>query len=117
MTYNIEELVQLYSRLIENIEQLNLPAKEQIEKLKGFVVADEIASDYSDIGLAYAKILVENEWITEEQYEKMKVIDFYFEKMSGNTDLWTNEALRKSAEWEECRDLAKRLLKDLGIQK
>lgn len=116
MIYDIEELVQIYNRLIENIEQLNLTAEEQIEKLKGFAVADEITSDFSDIGLPYAKILVENGWITEEQYKKMKAIDLCFEKMSDNKDLWTNEALRKSAEWEECRNLAKRLLKDLGIQ-
>ncbi|ADN97548.1 hypothetical protein [Lactiplantibacillus plantarum] len=42
--------------------------ENQIKQLKGFSVADELASDFSDITLNYAKKLFENAWITTKQY-------------------------------------------------
>lgn len=63
---NVEELMLMHKRIIENLEEFSMPAKQQMEKLKDFVVTDELASDFSDIALQYAKILFDNGWLTKE---------------------------------------------------
>lgn len=110
----IEELILFYDRLIENVKQITLTASEQIDKLKGFAVADEIASDFSDIAKPYAIKLFENEWLSDEQLNIVNKIDEQLEQMSGNKELWTDEALTKSIEWQQCRELARELLKLLS---
>lgn len=108
--YEIEELVQLYERMIENIAQFSLEAELQIEQLKGFVVADEIASNISDVAKPYALILFQNEWISQEQFAMIEGIDKKLETMSADKQLWTEAALTTSREWEECRKMGKELL-------
>ncbi len=68
MEKNIEEIVQCYDRFVDIVKQISMNAKEQIVKLKGTIIADELASDFSEIGMMYAKELLENEWLTQEQY-------------------------------------------------
>jgi len=109
--YEVEELVQLYERLIENIEQLAMDAETQIEKLKGFSVADEIASDISDVAKPYAFILLKNEWMSPEQFKVFEDTDRKLEKVSDNKKLWTELALIESEEWEECRKQGRELLR------
>jgi len=106
----IEKLMVFYDRLIENVKQISLDASEQIDKLKGFAVADEIASDFSDIAKPYAIKLFENGWLSDEQLNIVNKIDQQLEQMSNNKELWTDEALAKSIEWDQCRELARELL-------
>jgi len=115
MNNNIEteELMLFYDRLIENIKQISLDASEQIDKLKGFAVADEIASDFSDIAKPYASKLFKNEWLSSEQINLVNKIDENLDQMSNNKELWTDEALTRSNEWKQCRELARELLKSL----
>lgn len=108
--YEVEELVQLYERMIENIVQFSLEAELQIEKLKGFVVADELASNISDIAKPYALILFQNEWISQKQFTMIEEIDKKLEIMSADKQLWTETALINSKEWEQCRQMGKELL-------
>ena len=54
--------------VIENLKKFQMSPENQIKQLKGFSVADELASDFSDITLNYAKKLFENAWITTKQY-------------------------------------------------
>ncbi|WP_139844040.1 hypothetical protein A5821_000284 [Enterococcus sp. 7F3_DIV0205] len=115
MKYDIEELALIYDRLIENIKQFSMDPENQISKLDGFVVTDEIASDFSDIAMPYGKILLENEWLTEKQYKRMEDIDKKLEEMTRNKSLWTDEALKSSKEWAESRNLGNDLLKELGV--
>ncbi|WP_245249881.1 hypothetical protein [Vagococcus allomyrinae] len=91
-----------------------MPADVQIEKWQGFAVADEIASDFSDIALKYAKELLENEWLTLTQYRLFLEIDKRLAGMSKQKDLWSVEALRSADDWEECRAKGRELLKALG---
>lgn len=72
---NVEELMLMHKRIIENLEEFSMPAKQQMEKLKDFVVTDELASDFSDIALQYAKILFDNGWLTKEQLDMFLVVD------------------------------------------
>ena len=50
----IDEVMQLYDNFVESVRQLSMSAKEQILKLEGTAVTDEIASDFSEIGMLYA---------------------------------------------------------------
>ncbi|EAE6827768.1 hypothetical protein ACII2S_000455 [Listeria monocytogenes] len=108
---NVEELMLMHKRIIENLEEFSMPAKQQMEKLKDFVVTDELASDFSDIALQYAKILFDNGWLTKEQLDMFLVVDKKLEGMSNNEDLWSDEALETSIEWAECKEKGKEILK------
>ncbi|ELU8149946.1 hypothetical protein SD224_001873 [Listeria monocytogenes] len=108
---DVEELMLMHKRIIENLEEFSMPAKQQMEKLKDFVVTDELASDFSDIAIQYAKILFDNGWLTKEQLDMFLVVDKKLEGMSNNEDLWSDEALEASIEWAECREQGKEILK------
>ena len=86
-------------------------ANGQIVKLKGTIVADELTNDFSEIGMMYAKELLENEWITQEQYTIAKTIDEMLVNMSKRKELWSEEALFNAEEWDECRKKGNLLLK------
>ncbi len=106
----VDTLVVYYNRFVEIVKQLSLAAEEQIEKLRGTSVADEIATDYCEIALTYAKKLLENQWITNEQYKLIKEIEEKFNIMTQNKTLWSDDALLTAKEWNECRAAGKRLL-------
>ncbi|EAF4914410.1 hypothetical protein C1T33_01345 [Listeria monocytogenes] len=108
---DLEGLMLMHKRIIGNLEEFSMPAKQQMEKLKDFVVTDELASDFSDIALQYAKILFDNGWLTKEQLDMFLVVDKKLEGMSNNEDLWSDEALETSIEWAECRERGKEILK------
>ena len=67
---------------VDIVKQISMNANEQIVKLKGTIAADELANDFSEIGMMYAKELLENEWITQEQYTIAKTIDEMLVNMS-----------------------------------
>ncbi|MEI1230761.1 hypothetical protein [Enterococcus mundtii] len=114
MAESVEKLAVLYDRVIENLREFSMPSEEQIKKLKGFSVADEIASDFSDITLNYAKELFENDWITDEQYQLFLAIDKKLDDMSKDKSLWSEEVLREANEWKKCREAGAELLTNLG---
>ncbi|WP_324715186.1 hypothetical protein VZM76_01770 [Lactiplantibacillus plantarum] len=87
--------------------------ENQIKQLKGFSVADELASDFSDITLNYAKELFENAWITTKQYQQFLNIDEKLEDMSKNKALWCEETLKDASEWNKCRKAGTKLLASL----
>lgn len=60
---DINEIIHIYDRFIEILEDFSMPQQEQIKKLQGTVVADELATGFSDIDFTYAEILKENQWI------------------------------------------------------
>jgi len=110
---DIEKIMQLYDRLIENIEQFSLDPEMQIKKLRGTAVADEIALDFSNIGKCYAQKLLQEQWLTEKQYKMIEVIDEKLSIMSKNKQLWSEEALLEAEEWRECRKMGKEILNTL----
>lgn len=98
MQKDIEEVMQSYDRFIEIVKQMAMDAKEQTTKLKGTVVADELASDFSEIGMMYAIV---------------KSIDEMLISMSKRNELWTEEALLNAEEWNDCRKKSRLLLQIL----
>ena len=111
MGKDIEELMQCYDRFVDIVKQISMNANEHIVKLKGTIVADELAIDVSDLGMMYAKELLENEWITQEQYTIAKTIDEMLVNMSKRKELWSEEALFNAEEWDEFRKKGNLLLK------
>ncbi|HBL8339754.1 TPA: hypothetical protein LTU31_000896 [Listeria monocytogenes] len=108
---DLEGLMLMHKRIIGNLEEFSMPAKQQMEKLKGFVLTDELVSDFSDIALQYAKILFDRGWLTKEQLDMFLIVDKKLEGMSNNEDFWSDEALETSIEWAECRKQGKAILK------
>lgn len=113
MKKDIEEIMLYYDRFVHIAEQISLDANHQIARLKGTVVADELASDFSEIGMVYARVLLEEEWITREQFAIAESIDEMLAGMSDRNELWTEDALINAEEWENCRKKGNMLLKTL----
>ena len=110
MEKEIDETAQCYERFLQILRQMSMDAKEQINLLKGTVVADELANDFSEIAMMCAEELLENEWLTREQFMLAKSIDEMLDVMSERKELWTEEALRDAEEWKKCREKGKLLL-------
>jgi hypothetical protein len=54
--------------------------------------------------------------LTFRQKALLNALDAYLDAMSGegNEDLWTEEAIRRSREWEDVRQLARQALEAFG---
>ena len=113
---DLSEVIQSYDGFVKILQQLSMSAESQICKLKGTAVADELASDFSEIGMLYAKNLLRYGWITEEQYELSQEIDELLEQMTQKKELWNDSALLCSVEWENCRKKGIELLQTLETQ-
>lgn len=111
---DIDDLVSIYDLFIKSLQLFSSSFKIQKEKYKYAVLSDELASDFSDIDMARMKILFENGWITKEQLKLGEKIDDFLEEMNKNKNLWTDEAVEKSLEWEQCRNMGIELLVSLG---
>lgn len=85
---------------------------------KNFPTADEIALNFSDEVAFRADYFKENELITDFQYQKIRELHEKFTQMSNDKvqDYWSLEALENSKAWEECRLLAKEILKDFDMK-
>lgn len=110
----IDEVMLLYDNFVEIVRQLSMSAKEQIMKLEGMGVTDEIASDFSEIGMLYAQKLLSCGWITQEQFDFAQEIEEKLKEMSQKKELWNNDALSNSVEWNDCRKRGMNLLQTLG---
>lgn len=110
---DIDEIMILYDRFTQIIRQLSASAEEQIQKLRGTAVTDEIALDFSEIGMSYARELLEYGWITQEQFDIAQNIDKKLEEMTLKKELWNDAALLSSTEWEACRKCGIDLLQTL----
>lgn len=108
--YDVDELEVLYNRMLENLKLFSLSGQDQIEQLRGYAIADEVASSISDNVKPYATILFQNKWITLKQFEIITTIDRKLAAMSKDKRLWTDRALEYAIEWQECRALGNELL-------
>lgn len=112
---NIDEIMQWYDNFTEIVRQLSMSAEEQIQKLKGTAVTDEMASDFSEIGMQYAQKLLNYGWITQEQFNIAQDIEKKLEEMTRKKELWNDEALSSAEEWDNCRKSGKKLLQTLEM--
>lgn len=112
---NIDEIMQWYDIFTEIVRQISLTAEEQISKLMGTMVTDEIASDFSEIGMTYAKKLLNCGWIAQEQFDAAQDIEEKLGQMTQKKELWNDDALVKATEWNECRKMGMNLLQTLEV--
>lgn len=113
---DIEELAKIYDLFINGIKSFSSSFEEQYERLKYAVIADELASDFSEVDLARARILYKNDWITKEQMDIVVEIEHHLEEMNKNKSLWSTEAVKGAKEWAECREMGRKLLNSLGYK-
>ena len=113
--YDIDKIMKEYDAFVEIVRQISMGAEEQIQKLKGTVVTDEIATDFTEIGVPYSRNLLVYGWISQEQFDLVQDIDEKLNKMTQKKELWNNDALLSSIEWENCRKKGKNLLRTLEI--
>ena len=92
------------------VQQAALPADEQIGVLKGFDVPFEVADDFGN-WCRWALVSADVS-LTDEQRGSLMSLDRCLDEMSGehNADLWTEDALRSRAEWDDVRRQARRVL-------
>lgn len=90
---NIDKIMQWYDNFTEIVRQISLSAEEQILKLKGTMVTDEIATDFSEVGMAYTQKLLNCGWITQEQFDFARDIEEKLEQMTQKKELWNDDAL------------------------
>lgn len=113
MIYDKKTLDFIYNRMLESVRILALSADEQISVLNGCVVSDEIALSFHDDVGTWAEVLINNKLINTKQYQKILEIDNKFDKMSDDKSLWTDEQLKSSDIWGECRKMGQELLDSL----
>lgn len=102
------------SLLKESVLILGAPPHEQLEYLAQLGLAgcvDELALEFDDIAAAAEDMRCHLE-LTQAQCDAVKELDGFLASISGRSraNLWTEEALSTSAEWNEVRRLAKKLI-------
>ena len=110
---DIEEIIQWYNNFINIVKQLSMSAEEQIQQLKGTVVTDELALDFSEIGIPYAQKLLSYGWITQDQFKLVRDIEEKLGQMTQKKELWNDNALINSTDWDSCRKSGMDLLQTL----
>lgn len=111
----IEELFKYQDMFLSCVKRLSLSADEQIAQLEPAYVADELALDYCESAVPCANVLYDNDWLTDEDLQRIEEIEELFFIMSDNKSLWNNEALASSKEWDKCRALSIELLNTINI--
>jgi hypothetical protein len=115
MRIDREHWQSLLVMLQNSLQALAAPVDVQLSLLPDFVLKpDELALDFDDW---YQTVFsnVQDE-LTQEQKSRLNSLNQVLEQMSNeaNSHLWTEEALAKSAEWEQVREIAKATLESFG---
>lgn len=101
-------------RFLDAIELVEASYDVQIDKFgKNFPIADEIALNFNDEIFEQIDFLLENGVINQSQFKYLHELNTQFTKMSQDKkqDLWSLDALKSSDEWNECRQIARLILK------
>jgi len=102
----------VYPKIIEALRLVAAPASVQLSSLPKHVCKpDEIAFTFEEI-MIYAKILMENKFLSIDLYLQLLAIDKLFENLKK--DEWTEDSLHKSKSWEVVRTKAIEVLKNFG---
>ncbi|GEM50737.1 hypothetical protein EB1_05270 [Empedobacter brevis NBRC 14943 = ATCC 43319] len=107
-----------FGELIKNLVTLSSQAERQTEIIGIGATCDEMAIDFDTyFTLEYHEYL-KSGLLTSSQVEKLKELDRYFEKRSGDKspDFWDDFLLETSSEWQDVRQMAKAILETLNMQ-
>lgn len=107
-----------FGELIKNLITLASDAKRQAEIIGIGATCDEMAEDFNTYFTLSYRSYLNNNLLTQEQVEKLKQLDLFFDERSGDKspDFWDNFLLETNPEWEIVRQKAFDILKLLGMQ-
>jgi len=99
--------------LLDKLEVLANPPEKQIAYLCSIGLdgddVDELALEFEDAMVA-TKSEFNSGNISTKQYEQLLGLNSLLDDLSNNSELWNEESLRVSNEWETVRSLAKSCL-------
>lgn len=103
------------TRLMHALQALAIPAEAQLRLLPDFAcIADELALDLNN----WCSTVLSNDGadLSDQQKQLLQELDGQLTHMSGDTNsqLWTNEAVCNSGEWEQVRVHAQATLAAFG---
>lgn len=102
----------VYPKIIEALRLVAAPPEIQLSSLPRYVhKPDEVALTFEEV-MVYAKIILDNHFLTDELYERLLEIDELFNGFGK--DEWTEEAMYQSGTWEVVRNKANDTLKKFG---
>ncbi|HEY9401658.1 MAG TPA: hypothetical protein VIQ24_03110 [Pyrinomonadaceae bacterium] len=115
MRDNLENWDALLVRLKHSLQALAMPADTQLELSHDFVCkVEELALDFDH----WSRCVLSNNRgeLSEEQKSLLRKLDGTFDQLSGgqSQNLWTEDALRNSPEWQTVRDIARAALTSFG---
>lgn len=108
--YTKNDLLWFYRQMIKAVDLIKSDAESQINRLKGCHVTDEIALTFYNDATNSAKILLDENLISNTQYDLIININNELEIMSENKEIWTDDELKNNFEWEKCRKKGLELL-------
>lgn len=102
--------------LIETLQALAAEYKVQKEAFPSYVcLSDELVLNFDDRYLFLDQYKF-HKIIDSKQEEILKNLNIQISILSKNENLWTDDALQNSKEWEKIRQLAKQTLQALSIE-
>ncbi len=107
-----EFYLRVLERLVQSIRLLAADYETQIRSFPGFVhIPDELALTYNDCFLLVDQ-MANAGLLNEHQLARLKELDGALERMSEkeSEEMWTLDALKKNAEWQDIRLMASELL-------
>jgi hypothetical protein len=101
--------------LIQALQVLGSEYEQQVASFPTFVVIpDELALGFNDAFLLLDQLVTDN-LISVDKTEVLYKITESLSALQQDSNRWTLEALRDSAEWKQIRSLAREALLLLGI--
>lgn len=110
---------QFWARLVDAIQLLAADYETQREAIPNFAhLPDELALIYSESLLCieqHTDELVDFGFLSGSALQKLRELDDTLARISGKPSLWTIDALTHSSEWQQVRERAREILRQLGV--
>jgi len=104
----------VYPKIIETLKLVAASSEIQLSLFPRNVdITGEIA-DLAEDAVRYSKILTENKYLTQEQFNKIKKLDDIFENF--NKEDWTILSLQNSTNWKMTREFAMNILQLFSVE-
>jgi hypothetical protein len=110
---------QFWARLVDALQLLAADYETQREAIPNFAhLPDELALIYSESLLCieqHTDELADSRSLSGSALQKLRELDDTLARMSGKPSLWTIDALTHSSEWQQVRERAREILRQLGV--
>jgi hypothetical protein len=108
---------QFWARLVDALQLLAADYETQREAIPNFAhLPDELVLIYSESLLCIEQHTDELvDFLSGSALQKLRELDDTLARMSGKPSLWTIDALTHSSEWQQVRERAREILRQLGV--